>query len=111
MTILSAHNDGYYYAPFDTLPEIISQVMSILAGRDGYYGFNKFPTPEHTITVLGSEGDLLVVWFGPNWLGGRELRPTVTEKRLRDLDPGDRSLLLHLLSRDTANQRVPPNYG
>lgn len=76
----------------DTIGTVVGQLR---AHNSGYaVPFGTFPGPEYTIVVRTDGGDRLVVWIGPDWLGGRELQPVLTEKRLRTLGSQERSDLL-----------------
>ena len=103
-------SDSAYRATISD-PDVIRQVMALLSTRNEGYRvpIDTFPTPEYTILIRDSAGDRMVIWVGPDWLGGRELRPTARDKRLRSLDPTDRGQLLHLLTLE-AKVGVPPNY-
>jgi hypothetical protein len=82
LAFLTSHNDGW----------------RIPAGT--------FPTPQWTIELAGEPGALLVLWLGPNWLGGREGSGTARDNRLRDLSAKARLTLLDILG-----VMDPPNYA
>jgi hypothetical protein len=56
-----------------------------------------FPTPEWTIRLVGQRHDHLVLWRGPNWLGGREGQAAAKSNRLRNLSPKEHDEALTML--------------
>ena len=65
-----------------------------------------FPAPQWTIELAGETGTLLVLWLGPNWLGGREGSGSARDNRLRDLSTTARLALLDILG-----VADPPSYA
>jgi hypothetical protein len=80
--LLAAHNDGWR-TPAGT-----------------------FPAPQWTIELAGEARTLLVLWLGPNWLGGREGSGSARDNRLRDLSTTARLALLDILG-----VAEPPSYA
>jgi hypothetical protein len=79
--------------------ESIERFLAFLAAHnDGWRTpAGTFPTPQWTIELAGEAGLLLVLWVGPNWLGGREGSGSNREHRLRDLSAEARRALLDIL--------------
>jgi hypothetical protein len=77
----------------------ITTVLEILAEHNSGYSvpLDTFPGPDYTILFHTHSGQEVVVWVGANWLGGRELRPLLKDKRLREVTPEEKSALFAAL--------------
>jgi hypothetical protein len=80
-------------------PETIAAVLAILSSHNTGYRvpLDTFPTPQHTLVFRNRERECLVVWVGPDWLGGRGLPGSARDNRLRPLSAQDRASLLALV--------------
>ena len=80
-------------------PKIIAQFVAFLSARntDWRKPWDTFPTPEWTIRLVGRRDDHLVLWLGPNWLGGREGQAAAKDNRLRSLSPNEHDEALKML--------------
>jgi hypothetical protein len=77
----------------------VERLLAFLAAHnDGWRRpTGTFPTPQWTIELVGERGVLLVLWLGPNWLGGREGAAPARDNRLRDLSAEARLTVLDIL--------------
>jgi hypothetical protein len=77
----------------------ITQFVAFLSGRntDWRKPWDTFPTPEWTIRLVGPSDDHLVLWLGPNWLGGREGHGAAKSNRLRSLSQKEHDEALKML--------------
>jgi len=80
-------------------PETIAGVLALLSSNNsGYrYPVGTFPGAQYTLVFRDHERERLVVWVGPDWLGGRELPGSARANRLRGLAAGERAKLLSLI--------------
>jgi hypothetical protein len=80
-------------------PETISAILAALSANNKGYDppLDTFPGPQYGLVFAGEKGNLLVVWIGPDWLGGAELPTSEPGKRLRALPPDERARLLSLI--------------
>jgi hypothetical protein len=80
-------------------PEVIAQFVAFLGARntDWHRPWDTFPTPEWTIRLVGRRDDQLVLWLGPNWLGGREGQAAAKDNRLRSLSQKEHDEVLNML--------------
>jgi len=77
----------------------ITDFVAFLSERntDWRKPWDTFPTPEWTIRLVSRGDDHLVLWLGPNWLGGREGHAAAKNNRLRSLSQRDHDEALKLL--------------
>jgi hypothetical protein len=80
-------------------PKVIAQFVAFLSSRntDWRQPWDTFPTPQWTIRLVGRGHDHLVLWLGPNWLGGREGRAAAKSNRLRSLSQKEHDEALKIL--------------
>jgi hypothetical protein len=80
-------------------PKAIAQFVAFLSARntDWRKPWDTFPTPEWTIRLVGRRDDHLVLWLGPNWLGGREGQAAAKNNRLRSLSQKEHDEVLKTL--------------
>ena len=79
--------------------KVIAQFVAFMNSRntDWRKPWDTFPTPEWTIRLVGRGHDHLVLWLGPNWLGGREGQADAKGNRLRRLSPKEYDEALAML--------------
>ncbi len=78
----------------------ITSLIALLGGLNSnmYKTAFTYPTPQYGIVIHDREGTNLVVWIGPNWLGGRNnIKGPSAQERLTTLNETDRIKLLKLL--------------
>ena len=82
-----------------TDPRVIDEFVAFLKARNRHWSrpWGTFPTPEWTIRLIGRKDPVLVLWLGPNWLGGREGLAGAQANRLRSLSEKDRAEALRIL--------------
>jgi hypothetical protein len=82
-----------------TDPIAIRRIHDLLLKNNVGYRvpFDTFPGPEYTVNFRDSNGDVLVIWLGHDWLGGAELRPRQGDNRIRRGSQEERTMLLALL--------------
>jgi hypothetical protein len=77
----------------------IDRLLNFLSARNE--GWKKpwytFPTSQRTILLEKDKKLVLVLWVGPNWLGGREGGLGAGDNRLRSLTEKDLDQLLEIL--------------
>jgi hypothetical protein len=80
-------------------PKVIAQFVAFLNARNTNWRkpWGTFPTPEWTIRLAGRRDDHLVLWLGPNWLGGREGKAGARDNRLRTLSQKEHDEALKML--------------
>jgi hypothetical protein len=80
-------------------PKVIAQFVAFLSAchTDWRKPWDTFPTPEWTIRLVGRRDDHLVLWLGPNWLGGREGRAAAKNNRIRSLSQKEHDEALKML--------------
>ena len=79
--------------------KVIEDFVAFLRARntDWRTPWDTFPTPQLTFHVVGRENLDLVLWLGPNWLGGREASAGARDNRLRSLSEKDHAEALKIL--------------
>lgn len=77
----------------------IKRVLSFLKERNSGWEktWHTFPSPQWTIRLEKGETLLLVLWLGPNWMGGREGQGDSSDNRLRTFVKKDRDELFQIL--------------
>jgi hypothetical protein len=80
-------------------PKVITEFVAFLNARntDWRKPWDTFPAPEWTIRLADRRVDHLVLWLGPNWLGGREGQAGAKNNRLRSLSQKEHDEALRML--------------
>lgn len=73
LEFVRSHNDGWR-EPWDT-----------------------FPSPQYSLQIKRANELILVVWLGPNWMGGREGTADSSSNRLRNLSDQEQAELHRIL--------------
>ena len=84
---------------FTADPVRINGLIGFLGGHreDWTVRGGAFPKPVRTVTFFDGRIDVLELYIGPDWVGGREATGAFTAKRYRPLSPGERAELQRLL--------------
>ena len=77
----------------------MERVLTFLAARNDNWTKTPFtyPSPQWTIELRKDKELVLVVWLGPDWMGGREGNGSVDDCRLRTLSEKDQAELFEIL--------------
>ncbi len=80
-------------------PQVIGRlVFFLIAHNTGWYvPWHTFPGPQYTVTLKRNQEQLLVVWVGTNWIGGREGTGENAGSRLRSVSEQERAEILGIL--------------
>jgi hypothetical protein len=77
----------------------IKRLVAFLKERNNgwHKPWDTFPTPGWTVSFEKGKEMPLVLWLGPNWLGGREGRGAAADNRLRSLSKKESDELFEIL--------------
>ena len=80
-------------------PNQIADVIDFFAKHnDGWYTrMDTFPTGRYAVTIYSNDRVLMVVWLGPDWIGGRDGNQGASDNRLRALSTDEKRRLERLL--------------
>ena len=80
-------------------PEQIAKILDFLRNHnDGWYNrMDTFPSSRFTISFYQDERHMLVVWFGNEWLGGRNGGQDSRNNREKKLSPEETATFKRLL--------------
>jgi hypothetical protein len=89
-------------------PNQIADVIDFFAKHnDGWYTrMDTFPTGRYAVTVYANDRALMVVWLGPDWIGGRDGNQGASDNRLRALSTDEKRRLETLLLIDGQAEQI-----
>jgi len=79
-------------------PETIGRFVAFLRAHNEHWSTPRdtFPTPQRTVSLQNGKDDLLILWLGPNWIGGQEGNGR-SDSRLRALSGPEMAEVLQIL--------------